>query len=85
MSKFPDLGKPHSLPAVRPVSKRGRRMYPVSQAELFGVELRRRCGPCILWILSLLAIGFMGSSIIDGVHAISKVASDSAVKEPQAE
>jgi hypothetical protein len=51
-------------------------MYPVSQAELFGVELRRRCGPCILWILSLLAVGFIGSQVVDGVKAIGDTTSN---------
>jgi GTP cyclohydrolase I len=55
-------------------------MYPVSQAELFGVELRRRCGPCILWIISILAVGYIGSQVVDGISTVGDIASARASK-----
>lgn len=66
--------KPHKLPAERPTGILGRRKYPVSEAELFGVELRRRCGPCILWILGLLAVAYTGGRSLDWLSSLKDTA-----------
>jgi putative exporter of polyketide antibiotics len=49
-----------------------RRRYPVTPAEHFGVELRRRCGKCILWAIGLLISGYIGGSVLEGLKSLNQ-------------
>lgn len=50
----------------------GRRRFPVTAAEHFGVELRRRCGKCILWLLGVLLLGYAGHQVFGGLESLQR-------------